>query len=100
MDNGVFQIECPCCRAKLEIDLETEAVLSHQAAELNESPLDLHEAVQELKEEESGRDQKFREQVQAERQHSKVLDKRFQGMLKKVRSDGPQKRFLREIDLD
>ena len=100
MDDGVFKIECPCCGATLEVDAETEAILSHQAPKPKEAPLDLQKAVRQLKSEESSRDQRFREQVQAERQHGKVLDKRFEGLLKKARSEGPQKQFPRDIDLD
>ena len=78
MDDGVFKIECPCCGATLEVDAETEAILSHQAPKPKEAPLDLQKAVRQLKSEESSRDQRFRDQVQAERQHGKVLDKRFE----------------------
>ncbi len=100
MDDGVFEIECPCCGATLEVDSETEAILSHQAPKPKEAPLDLQKAVQDLKSEEGSRDQRFREQVQAERQHGKVLDKRFEGLLKKARTEGPQEQVLRDIDLD
>jgi hypothetical protein len=100
MDEGVFEIECPCCGAALEVDAESGRILSHRKPEPSSSPTDLGEAVKRLRSEESTRDARFRKQVEAERAHNQALDKRFDGLLKKARKEGPGPRVPRDIDLD
>lgn len=100
MDDSVFQVACPCCGAKLEIDAERRVLLSHAAPEPEHIPVDLREAVMELKSRENTRDQRFRERFEAERKHGEDLQKRFDGLLQKTRAEGPPKRPLRDIDLD
>jgi hypothetical protein len=100
MDDGVFEVECPCCGAMLEIDAETGHVLAHRKAERSSSPADLGEAVKRLRSQESTRDERFRKQVEAERAHGQSLEKRFEGLLKKARSEGPTPPPTRDIDLD
>ena len=75
-------------------------VLSHKAPKPEHVPTDLREAVLELKSEEQTRAERFQEQVAAERRQGEDLQKRFDGLLKKVRSEGPPKKFTRDIDLD
>ncbi len=100
MGDGVFKVQCPCCGATLEIDAEAQTLLTHQAPKRETIPADLREAVKKLKSEESTRDERFRQQVEAEREHVRTLGKRFDGLLKKARSEGPPVRTLRDIELD
>jgi hypothetical protein len=100
MDDGVFEVECPCCGATLEIDADNGCILSHRKAERSSTPPDLGEAVKRLRSEESTRDERFRKQVEAERAHGQSLQKRFDGLLKKARDEGPTPRPTRDIDLD
>lgn len=100
VDETVFDVECPCCRASLEVDAERRVILSHQPAKPEHVPKDLREAVLDLKSEERTRDERFREQFAAERRQGQDLQKRFDGLLKKARAEGPPKKFTRDIDLD
>ena len=100
MVEDFFHVQCPCCGADLEIDAETRTLLSHRAPKREAVPADLREAVKKLKSEEGKRDERFRQQVAAEREHEKTLAKRFDGLLKKARSEGPPTRPARDIDLD
>jgi hypothetical protein len=100
MDEGVFEVECPCCGATLEIDADSGHVLAHRKAERAATPADLGEAVKRLRSQESTRDERFRKQVEAERAHGQSLEKRFEGLLKKARSEGPTPPPTRDIDLD
>jgi hypothetical protein len=100
MDDGVFEVECPCCGATLEIDADSGRVLGHRKAARPSSPEDLGEAVKRLRAQENTRDERFRKQVEAERAHGQSLEKRFDGLLKKARNEGPAERGLRDIDLD
>jgi len=100
MSPEVFSLECPCCKAKLKIDPETQAVLSHQVPAKPPVVEDLREAVHKLKGEEQKREQVFRKQVEAEKIHGKVLEKKFDELLKQAKSGPIEKPGIRDIDLD
>ena len=100
MDDGIFQVECPCCGATLEIDSDTGHVLAHRKAERPNAPVDLGEAVKRMRSQENTRDERFRKQVEAERAHGQALEKRFDGLLKKAKTEGPTRPATRDIDLD
>ena len=100
MAADVFEVYCPCCKAALRIDPETCAVVSHQALEKPPAIEDLNEAVLKLRGEEQKRDQVFRKQVEAEKTHGRVLEKKFDELLKQAKTEPPGKRGIRDIDLD
>lgn len=100
VDDSVFQAKCPCCGASLEVDADRRVILSHEAPKREHVPTGLREAVLELKSEERTREERFREQFAAERRHGEDLQKRFDGLLEKASSEGPPKKFTRDIDLD
>ena len=49
MANGMFDVECPCCEAKLKIDPETRAVIAHTVHEKPRAIDDLAAEVEKLK---------------------------------------------------
>lgn len=100
MDDSVFQTQCPCCGASLEIDADRRVILSHEAPKPEHLPTDLREAVLELKSKERTRDERFRKQFATERRQGEDLQKRFDGLLKKARAEGPPTKVTRDIDLD
>ena len=100
MPDEVFETDCPCCGAILEIDASNQVILSHQIPAAETTTRDLREAVQQLKAAENSRDEQFQQQVAAKRRHEEEAGKRFDGLLKKARTEGPVKPALRDIDLD
>ena len=100
MPEEVFETECPCCGTVLEIDAANQVILSHQEPAPQSSPQDLQEAVRHLRSVEQARDEQFQKQVDAKRRHEEEASKRFDGLLKKARIEGPVKPALRDIDLD
>lgn len=100
MDGGIFEARCPCCGAKLEIDGDRGVILGHEPPKRAIVPENLQDAVKRLKSEETAREQRFRDQFDAEREHGAELQKRFEGLLKKAKSEKPGPRFPRDIDLD
>lgn len=100
MPTGIFEIECPCCKAALKVDPETSAVISHKEPPRPPVIEDLQQAVQKLKGAEQQRDQVFRKQVEAEKTHGKVLEKKFEELLKQAKSEPAPQRGIRDIDLD
>ena len=100
MPAHLFELVCPCCKALLKVDPETRAVIAHQAPEKPPPIEDLNAAVEKLKGEEEKRDQVFRKQVEAEKTHGKVLEKKFEELLKQAKTAPAGKPGLRDIDLD
>ena len=96
----LFEVECPCCQARLKIDPETRAVISHQVPEKPPAIEDLAAAVAKLKGEAGRRDEVFRKQVETEKLHGKVLEKKFDELLKQAKENPDLTPPKRDIDLD
>jgi hypothetical protein len=91
--NPSIRVECPACRAKLTIDPELAVVISHEAPPPTRSVGDLGAAFDKLRSKSSEREERFKEQLKAEGQKGKVLDRKFQEGLKKAKdSPDPPKR--------
>jgi hypothetical protein len=100
MRQGLFEVECPCCKAVLKVDPETEAVISHFVPEKPPPIEDLAAAVAKLKGEAGRREEVFRKQVDAEKSHGKVLSKKFDELLKQAKENPDAAPPLRDFDLD
>ena len=93
MAKGMFDVACPCCQAKLTIDPELSAVIAHEPPPAKRTVEDLGAAFDVLRAKASEREARFREQMQAEGQKGKLLDRKFQESLKKAKdSPDPPKR--------
>jgi hypothetical protein len=100
MAKGLFEVECPCCNAVLKIDPETRAVIAHTVPEKPPAIEDLAAAVAKLKGESGRRDEVFRKQFEAEKSHGKVLEKKFDELLKQAKEKPDLTPPKRDIDLD
>ena len=86
-------VECPCCQAKLTIDPELAAVVAHEPPPAKRTVGDLGAAFDVLTKKSAEREERFRQQMAAESQKGKVLDRKFQEGLKKAKdSPDPPKR--------
>jgi len=94
-----FEIVCPCCHAKLRIDPELRAVLSHEPPPEERTVKNLDQAVKGLRAEAAQRQAKFEESVRAQKGKKDLLDRKFQDALKKAK-DEPITKPIRDIDLD
>ncbi len=94
-----FEVICPCCHARLRVDAEIGAVLSHEPPPEERTVKDLTEAVMGLKAEAAQRQAKFEESLKLEKQKKDLLDKKFQDALKRTK-DAPVTKPIRDIDLD
>lgn len=97
---GSAEIVCPCCEARLTVDLSLGAVLHHQPPPRASSVTDLKEAVKALETETAQRDTKFRKLMDAEKDKGKVLDRKFQELLKKAKEEPDTPPPPLDIDLD
>ena len=94
-----IEVICPCCQAKLTVDAELGAVLHHEPPPKAALVTDLKTAVEELKGEAGRREARFKESMEAEKEKSKLLERKFKELLKKAK-DEPVSRPTRDIDLD
>ena len=100
MPQGLFEVECPCCKARLKVDDETRTVIAHTVPQKPPAIEDLAAAVAKLKGEAGRRDEVFRKQVEAEKSHGKVLAKKFDELLKQAKENPDLSPPQRDIDLD
>ena len=94
-----IQVACPCCGATLTIDPFLPAVLDHRLPQKPQAVAELKDAAQVLKEEATRRDEKYHKILEAEKSKVKVLDRKFQELLKKAKEE-PLTKPLKDIDLD
>jgi uncharacterized protein with von Willebrand factor type A (vWA) domain len=98
-ETNTIQITCPCCDASLTIDRALGAVLDHKLPVKPQMAVELKDAVKQVKEEASRRDEKYQRLVEAEKNKSKVLEAKFQELFKKAKEE-PIEKPLKDIDLD
>ncbi len=90
-----FTIVCPCCEGKLTIDPELRAVVAHEAPPPKRRVGDLGAAFDKLRTQSASREERFRQQMDAEAQKGKLLDRKFQESLKRAKDspDPPRRPF-------
>ncbi len=94
------EIVCPCCQARLMIDLSLGVLLHHESPPKPGTVADLKEAVEALKTQTAERDARFKERMRAEKDKGKVLDRKFQELLKKAKEEPATPPPVRDVDLD
>ncbi|HEX3745881.1 MAG TPA: hypothetical protein VHW09_18195 [Bryobacteraceae bacterium] len=100
MAKGMFEVECPCCKAILKVDPETCAVIAHTVP-VKPLPIeDLAAEVAKLKGAGARREEIFQKNFEAEKAHGKVLEKKFEELFKRAKEDPDQRPPQRDIDLD
>jgi len=91
------EVACPHCQAKLTVDTELGAVLSHEPPP--ERKVDFDQQLKEVTEAERKREEVFRQQVEAQKERSKLLERKFQESFEKAK-DQPITKPIRDIDLE
>lgn len=95
-----FEVTCPCCNAVLKVDPETRAVIAHTAAVKPKTFNDIEEAAKAMKEQDNRRDSIFRQSVEAQKNASDLLEKKFQEALRKAKESPDTGKPIRDFDLD
>ncbi len=95
MPDKTVVVTCPCCQARLTVDAELAAVIAHEPPPRTGTARDLGAAFEALRSKSSEREQRFKDQMQAEAQKGKVLDRKFQEGLKRAKDspDPPPRPF-------
>jgi hypothetical protein len=102
MANGkekTFEVACPECGAMLKIDQETGVLVSHTPAPRKRMFEDLETAAKAMREHGERTESIFRQSVDAEKNKTDLLEKKFAEAMRKAK-DAPEGKPLREIDLD
>jgi hypothetical protein len=94
-----FEVECPCCRAKLTVDANLGVVLAHVAPPKALSGVDFDDTARLLREQAEAVEAKFRASVEAEKIKEDVLARKFAEGLKKAK-EKPVEKPVRDFDLD
>lgn len=95
-----FDVTCPCCSAMLKIDVETRAVIAHTAAVKPKTFNDMEAAAKAMREQDSRRESIFQQSVEAQRNASSLLEKKFQEAVKKAKETPDTGKPIRDFDLD
>lgn len=95
----VFEVACPDCSAILRIDSETGVLISHTSAPRKRTFEDLAAASRAMREQDERKESIFRQSVEAEKNKTDLLEKKFAEAVKKAK-DAPDGKPLREFDLD
>ena len=93
-----FELDCPCCSAKLIVDRALGVVLSHTPP-VRPPSIDLDDTARLLREHDDSVEAKFRASVEAERNKEDILARKFAENLKKAK-DAPLEKPIRDFDLD
>ena len=98
-DPSVVQVTCPCCGSMLTIDPSLAAVLNHKLPAKPPIAAQMKDVPTLVKEEAARRDEKYQQLAEAEKNKGKLLDRKFQELLKKAQEE-PIEKPLKDIDLD
>ena len=95
-----FEVACPCCGALLKIDSDTKAVIAHTPKAVPKTFEDLEAAARAMKDQDSRKESIFRQSVEAQKNASNLLDKKFQEAVRKAKESPDTGKPIRDIDLD
>jgi hypothetical protein len=96
----LFEVTCPCCDAVLKIDRATSSVIAHKQPEKPPAIEDLAAAVQRLKGDAGRREEAFQKSFADHQKHGKVLESKFDELLRQAKESPDQGPPKRAFDLD
>ena len=94
-----IEVACPDCGAMIKVDAATGLVVSHTPAPRKRMFEDLATAAQHMREQDDRKESIFRQSVEAEKNKTDLLEKKFAEALRKAK-DAPEGRPLRDFDLE
>jgi len=96
----LIEVKCPCCEAKLHVDPELGAVIRYEEHKKPPAIEDLSAAVQKMKVEEARRGEVFQKSVDDHKGHQKVLERKFDELLKQAKENPDAPKPKRPFDFD
>ena len=96
----LIEVRCPCCEAMLQIDPELKVVISYQEHKKPPAIEDIGAAVQKLRGEEARRGETFQKSFDEHKSHHKVLERKFDELLKQAKEKPDAPKPPRPFDFD
>ena len=96
-DSNRFTLVCPCCEAKLTVDAQTGAILSHE--EKHKPVAAFEDMVKDLDKQKQTREQIFAQEMSSHKDRSRLLEEKFQEAMKRADKD-KDKVYRNPLDLD
>jgi hypothetical protein len=99
-NSPAFDVTCPCCGALLKVDTVVRDVVAHTAAVQPKTFNDFEEAARAMKEHDNRRESIFRQSVEAQKNASSLLERKFEEAVKKAKESPDLGKPIRDFDLD
>ena len=101
MSDETYLIDCPACKARIEVEKKTGRVVRHwEKPEVKEGVDQMREAMKKIKDDKSRLDDYFsKAQGDMERRKKELLDK-FEKEKKRIKDSGDTSRPINPMDLD
>ena len=96
----LLEVRCPCCEATLQIDPELKAVISYEEHQKPRAIEDISAAVQKMRGEEARRGETFQKSFDEHKSHHKVLERKFDELLKQAKEKPDAPKPKRPFDFD
>jgi hypothetical protein len=101
MSEGTFLIDCPCCKARVEVDKKTGKVLRHwEKPVVKEGADPMQEAFKKMKADKSRLDDYFSNAGKSLEDKKKELEDKFQKEKKRIEESGDTSKPETPFDLD
>lgn len=101
MSEGTFLIDCPCCKARIEVDRKTGKVLRHwDKPQVREGGDPMAEAMKKMQEDKNRLDSYFNNAGKSMEEKKKELEEKFQKEKKRIEESGDTSRPENPFDLD
>ena len=94
-----MELDCPCCGARLKVDVSLGKVIWHGKPSRKTDAPDIDQSARLLEQEKARREAMFRKSAEDEKSKAELLEKKFQEALKRSK-DEPIVKPTRDIDLD
>src|SRR5262249_15037517 len=93
-----FEVGCPCCSAVLTSERESRAVVSDVAPLKPKMCSDFEAAAKAMRERDGRNESIFRQAVDAEKNKACLMEKKFQGAVKKAKETPDEGRPIRDFE--
>jgi len=94
-------IDCPCCKARIEVDRKTGKVLKHwEKPQVREGGDLMQEALKKIQEDKSRLDNYFNNAGKSMEEKKKELEAQFEKEKKRIEDSGDKSRPINPMDLD
>jgi len=96
----LIEVRCPCCEATLQIDPELQVIISYKEHEKPRTLEDISAGVQKLKGEEARRAEAFQKSFDDHKSHQRVLERKFDELLKQAKENPDAPKPKNPFDFD